>query len=60
MRWFLVLSVLTLLACSQEPSFDERYEKADKEIREKAASIDAELGNASEVAPSPAVTDEPR
>ena len=60
MRWFGIFFVLSLLACRQEPSFDERYEQADKQIREKAASIDAELGNRSEAAPSPAATGEPR
>lgn len=34
---------LALLGCSGEKSFDERYEQADKSIREKAAAIDAEL-----------------
>jgi hypothetical protein len=34
---------LALLGCSAEKSFDERYEQADKAIREKAAAIDAEL-----------------
>ena len=40
----LVLAALLLLpACSNEPSFDERYDKAEKQIRAKAADIDRQL-----------------
>ena len=43
MRWTSAILCLVLLGCSREQSFDERYEQADKAIREKAAAIDAEL-----------------
>lgn len=46
MRRLGVVLVLAVVACRQEPSFDERYEQADREIREKAAAIDAELEDA--------------
>jgi hypothetical protein len=34
---------LALTACSGEPSFDERYTTAEKAIRDKAATMDAEM-----------------
>ncbi|MCB2060178.1 MAG: hypothetical protein R3E09_08185 [Novosphingobium sp.] len=43
MRWYGVILCLAFLGCSQEPSFDERYEQADKAVRGKADAIDAEL-----------------
>jgi len=43
MRWGGAILCLALLGCGREQSFDERYEQADKAIREKAAAIDAEL-----------------
>jgi hypothetical protein len=43
MRGLAVLALLALAACKAEPSFDERYEKAHKQIRAKAAEIDREL-----------------
>lgn len=38
-----IVPALLLAACNREPSFDERYGKAEKAIRAKAAGIDAEL-----------------
>ena len=38
----LVLPFL-LLACRQEPTFDERFEKAQHDINAKAAELDKEL-----------------
>ena len=38
-----VIAFLALCACEQEPSFDERFEKADAETRQLAREIDAEL-----------------
>lgn len=37
------LAAVCLASCNSEPSFDERFEKAEKSIHEKAAEIDAEL-----------------
>ena len=43
-RWVPALALaLILCGCGREPDFDERYEKAETAIREKAAAIDAEL-----------------
>ncbi len=39
----LLALALVLTGCGREPSFDERYEKAEKAIREKAQAIDDEL-----------------
>jgi hypothetical protein len=62
MRGALAIVVLLLAGCHGEPSFDERYDSAEKTIREKAADIDAELARrerlASEAAaPSTATAD---
>lgn len=44
MRGYAALLVPLLLAgCSSEPSFDERYQDAEKAIRGKAATMDAEM-----------------
>jgi hypothetical protein len=37
---------LLLAACQQEPDFDERYQAAQKKIREKAVEIDSALAKA--------------
>ncbi|BBC72803.1 conserved hypothetical protein [Altererythrobacter sp. B11] len=42
-RAVLVGAMLLLAACQREPDFDERYAKAQADLREKAARIDAEL-----------------
>lgn len=40
----LPLAALAFLSgCSSEPSFDERYEGAEKTIRDTAATMDAEM-----------------
>lgn len=53
----LMIGAMLLFGCNREPSFDERYDKAEKTIREKAAEIDAELAErerlASEAAAPP-------
>jgi hypothetical protein len=36
----LVAAVATLVACSREPDFDERYQNVSRTIVEKAKSID--------------------
>lgn len=43
MRGAVVLLPLILWACDSEPSFDERYDKAQTQIRDQAKEIDAEL-----------------
>lgn len=43
MRGCIAIAVLTLAGCHKQPSFDERYDKAQAEIHDKAAAIDAEL-----------------
>jgi hypothetical protein len=43
MRYALVLAILVLAGCKQEPDFDARYDAAEKHIRAKAGAIDAEL-----------------
>ena len=46
--------LLALAACHREPSFDDRYEKAEARIRDTSASIDAQLANGTgETAPEP-------
>lgn len=42
LRFAPVLALL-LTACNSEPSFDERYATAEKSIRDKAATMDAEM-----------------
>jgi hypothetical protein len=60
MRRALAIVALLLAGCRGEPSFDERYASAEKNIREKAADIDAELARrerlASEAAAPPTAT----
>jgi uncharacterized lipoprotein len=43
MRVLAVLALAMLAACHSEPSFDERYNAAEKQIRDTASEIDAEL-----------------
>ena len=43
MRWLALLAAVLLTGCSDEPTFDERYAKAQKQIRAKAGEIDREL-----------------
>lgn len=43
MRLAVALSLLALVGCSPEPSFDERYEKAQTSIRDQARTLDADL-----------------
>ncbi|MCP9221566.1 hypothetical protein MKP08_02230 [Erythrobacter sp. LQ02-29] len=39
----LPVACVAVSACHSEPTFDERYEKAEKNIRSTAGAIDAEL-----------------
>lgn len=43
MRGAIILVVLAVAACRQEPSFDERYESAQQSIAQKAEELDAEF-----------------
>jgi hypothetical protein len=62
----LLLLLLLLPACQREPSFDERYAKAEKSIRDKAHELDADLAKRekaareAEAAVAGASTDPPR
>jgi len=38
-----LLALLLVTACHDEPDFDERYDKASRDIRAKADAIDAQL-----------------
>jgi outer membrane murein-binding lipoprotein Lpp len=38
-----VLPAILLAGCKREPSFDERFGKAEAQIKRKAAQIDADL-----------------
>lgn len=46
MRRIVPLALLALAACSNEPDFDERFEKAETETRQLAEEIDSELATA--------------
>lgn len=41
-----LVSLLLLAGCEKEPSFDDRYEQAAGNIRDRAADIDNQLGQA--------------
>ncbi|WP_230293140.1 hypothetical protein [Croceicoccus sp. Ery5] len=43
MRAAACIVLLALCACSAEPDFDERFEKADAETRQLAQEIDGQL-----------------
>jgi hypothetical protein len=45
-----VISMLLLAACQQEPSFDERYEAAQKKVGTTAAELEAEMARADSAA----------
>ncbi len=46
MRAAAALVLLTLAACSSEPDFDERFERAETETRQLAKEIDSDLAKA--------------
>lgn len=48
----LLLPLLLLSACEQEPAFDDRYDKAAKEIEARAKAMDADLSAAEAAAPA--------
>jgi hypothetical protein len=47
MRRCVALALVLLVACRQEPTFDERYDAAEKELQDRATEIDAELATQS-------------
>ena len=59
MRRIAALALLTLAACSSEPDFDERFEKAEAETRQLATEIDAELARKEAGKPQPGAGAEP-
>ena len=50
MRRLLVLLPLLIAACGKEPDFDERYDKAAKEIEARAKTMDADIAAAEKAA----------
>ncbi|WP_432770523.1 MAG: hypothetical protein HEQ22_07240 [Sphingopyxis sp.] len=48
----LLLPLLLLSACQQEPAFDDRYDKAAKDIEARAKAMDADLSAAEAAAPA--------
>lgn len=53
MRLAVVLTALALAGCRNEPDFDERYAKAQRELAEKSAAMDRELSVTASEAASP-------
>ena len=50
MRGRVLLPMLLLAACHDEPSFDERYDKAAKEVEARAKRMDADIAEADKAA----------
>ncbi|MBN8842606.1 MAG: hypothetical protein J0H88_05085 [Sphingomonadales bacterium] len=50
MRRLALLLPLILAACDKDPSFDDRYDKAAKEIEARAKAMDADIGEAEKAA----------
>jgi hypothetical protein len=46
----LLLPILLLSACKDEPDFDTRYDKAAKEIETRAKAMDADIAEAEKAA----------
>lgn len=44
------MGLLLLAACGQEPSFDERYDAAQKKVGQTAVAMDAEMRRADSTA----------
>ena len=54
MRYLLILlPLLAITACKEEPSFDERYQETSQQIGDKAEELDQEL----EKSPDPDATE---
>lgn len=56
MRGLVLLPMLLLAACHDEPSFDERYDKAAKEVEARAKQMDADIAEADKAAAAADVT----
>ncbi|HEX2812396.1 MAG TPA: hypothetical protein VHO04_06905 [Sphingopyxis sp.] len=50
MRRAVLLLPLLLAACHQEPDFDERYDKAAKEVEMRARAMDADIAETEKAA----------
>ena len=50
----LLLCLLALPSCRQEPDFDERYDAANEKIHKTAAEIDAEIAGTATADPDDA------
>lgn len=50
MRAALLLLPLLLAACEKEPEFEDRYDKAAKEIEARAKAMDADIAAANKAA----------
>ncbi len=50
MRRAALLLPLLLAACHQEPDFDDRYDKAAKEIEARAKAMDADIAETEKAA----------
>ncbi|MBJ7498532.1 MAG: hypothetical protein JHC57_02130 [Sphingopyxis sp.] len=48
----LLVPLLLLAACKDEPRFEERYEKAAKEIEARAKAMDADIAESDRAAAS--------
>jgi len=59
MRAALLLLPLLLAACEKEPKFEDRYDKAAKEIEARAKAMDADIA-AADMAAKDAGEDEPK
>jgi hypothetical protein len=57
MRRAAILALLLLAAC--KPSFDDRYDKAEKDIRAQASADDSELAKQQAAAPPASDTPTP-
>ena len=47
---FLLVPLLFLAACKDEPDFDTRYDKAAKEIEARAKAMDADIAESEKAA----------
>ena len=52
MRAAFLVPLLLLAACKDEPRFEERYEKAAKEIEARAKAMDADIAKSAAAAAS--------
>lgn len=55
----LLLPLLALAACKDEPRFEDRYDKAAKEIEARAKAMDADIAESDEAAVAASGLSEP-